>query len=362
MNGEGKQSSLYAALKSAVLGGKYSRHEPLPSERALAMRYKVSRSTVHCALADLEREGLVLRRRGCGTFVTKQGALRQIGLLMPGVAYSEFFQPVATALSEMCTANDYGLSFMGAFSKDGSERAAQTLKQAGDLVSQRVRGVIFQPIESLPEAPRINKRILSVFKAADIPVVLLDSDIVPPPQRSGFDVVGVNNFNAGRALAIHLISAGARRIRFAMMPHPCYSIRDRFAGMQSALAAHGEPPSPAAEIDPTSERDVRRVLKAERPDAILCCCDTFAAYLKRTLDVLRKKVPEQILLAGFDDVQHASLMTPQLTTMRQPVRKIAETAFMALMERIARPDLPAREILLPTTLTVRGSTRRHKQQ
>lgn len=358
MESETKQSSVYATLRAAVLSGKYPRSKPFPSERALAMRHHVSRSTVHCALADLEREGLVSRSRGCGTFITKKGALRQIGLLMPGIAYSEFFQPIATALSAVCTANDYGLSFMGAFSKDGASRAAQAQKQANDLVEQGVRGVVFQPIESLPEAPRVNKRILSIFETASIPVILLDSDIVPPPDRSGYDVVGVNNFNAGRMMAVHLISVGAKRIRFATMPHPCYSIRDRYAGMQSVIAAHGGLPSSAVELDPSSAKDVRRLLKAERPDAILCCCDTFAAYMKQTLETLGKKVPSQILLAGFDDVQHASIITPPLTTMRQPCQKIAEAAFRALMERIASPDLPAREILLPTRLIVRGSTRK----
>ena len=362
MQNKTKQSSVYEVLRAAVLSGRYPPSRPFPSERALATRHHVSRSTVHCALADLEREGLIFRSHGCGTFITKQGALRQIGLIMPGIAYSEFFQPIATALSALCTANDYGLSFMSAFSKDGAERAAQTLKQASDLVTQRVRGVIFQPIESLPEAPRVNKQILAIFKSAAIPVILLDSDIVPPPERSSYDVVGVNNFNAGRMMAVHLISAGAKRIRFAMMPHPCYSIRDRFAGMQSVLAAHGEPPCSAAEIDPCSEKDVRRLLRLEHPDAILCCCDTFAAYLKQTLESLRKKVPDQILLAGFDDVQHASLITPSLTTMRQPCQAIAETAFRALMERIAKPDMPPREILLQTRLTVRDSTRRHYEK
>ena len=56
-------------------------------------------------------------------------------------------------------------------------------------------------------------------------------------------------------------------------------------------------------------------LKKNRPDAIVCGNDTTAAYLGHTLDVLGIRVPEDIMLAGFDDVQHAYVMSPQLTTI-----------------------------------------------
>ena len=115
-----------------------------------------------------------------------------------------------------------------------------------------------------------------------------------------------------------------------------------------------------SELDATKVEEVRRILRKERPDGIICCCDTLAAFLKRTLEKLGKKVPNDLLLAGFDDVQHATIMTPALTTARQPCAKIATEAFRALIERMKDPALPAREILLAAPLVVRASTRRMK--
>ena len=351
---------VYEALKREILGGKYSSGKSFPSSTALAQRFGIARFTIRQALDILTKDGLIRSQRGRGTFVTKIGANRQIGLIVPGVAYSEFFQPIVTALSGVCTANGYGLSIGSVFSANGEERARQAMALAHDLAKQRVGGVILQPIESIPNAPSVNKQILAVFKSAGIPVVLLDSDIVPPPDRSEYDVIGVNNYDAGRRVAVHMIAAGSKRICFVSMPRPCYSIRHRFAGVQSVLASHGVLLKEMSELESTKVEEVRRFLRRERPDGIICCCDTLAAFLKRTLEKLGKKVPNDLLLAGFDDVQHATIMTPALTTVRQPCEKIAQEAFRALIGRMKDPTLAAREILLPAPLVVRASTRRAK--
>lgn len=80
-------------------------------------------------------------------------------------------------------------------------------------------------------------------------------------------------------------------------------------------------------------------LKKNRPDAIVCGNDTTAAYLGHTLDVLGIRVPEDIMLAGFDDVQHAYVMSPQLTTIHQPCHDIADVAVRRLLSRIEDPNL-----------------------
>ena len=349
---------VYETLKREILGGKYSSGKSFPSSTALVRRFEIARFTIRQALDILAKEGLIKSQRGRGTFVTKMGANRQIGLIVPGVAYSEFFQPIVTALSGVCTANGYGLSIGSVFSTDGEARARQAMALAHDLAKQRVSGVILQPIESITNAPSVNKKILAVFRSAGIPVVLLDSDIVPPPDRSQYDVVGVNNYDAGRRVAVHMIAAGAKRISFVSMTKPCYSIRHRFAGVQGALASHGVLLKEMVELDAANVGEVRRFLRKERPDGVICCCDTFAAFFKYAVEQLGKCVPKDMLLAGFDDVQHAKVMTPALTTVTQPCEKIAREAFLALLGRIKNPNRPAREILLAAPLVVRASTRR----
>ena len=358
-----KYIEIVKTLRKEILNGKYSMPGcSFPSERGLAKRFGVNRTAITRVIQNLSARGYLLSKQGKGTFLTKV-ALRStgtIGLIVPGVAYSEFFQPIVMALSGACLEKGYGLSVASAFSSNGTERAQQALAHAHDLVEKRVCGVILQPIESIPNAPRVNRQILSIFETANVPVVLLDSDVVPMPLRSDYDIVGINNFDAGRRMAVHLLAAGAKRICFATMPHPSYCIRNRFAGAQSILASHGVLLKSMSELDAANPDDVRRLLRSERPDAILCCCDTFAAYLNYSLESLGVSVPDRILLAGFDDVQHATIITPALTTVRQPCSMIAQEAFLALLERMKNPLRPTREILLVAPLVARASTKKLK--
>jgi DNA-binding LacI/PurR family transcriptional regulator len=90
-------------------------------------------------------------------------------------------------------------------------------------------------------------------------------------------------------------------------------------------------------------------------DAIVCANDRVAARLMRTLLRLNLRVPDDIRLVGIDDVEYASLLPVPLTTLRQPMRQIGDAALTAMLERVARPDLPARDILLRADLVVRES-------
>ncbi|MBQ0031425.1 MAG: winged helix-turn-helix transcriptional regulator, partial [bacterium] len=87
---------MYKALKDDILSGKYTSGKLLPSENALTRRFKVCRSTVQQAFRELEKIGLISRSRGRGTFVTNQGTSRKIGLIVPGVACTDFFQPIVS--------------------------------------------------------------------------------------------------------------------------------------------------------------------------------------------------------------------------------------------------------------------------
>ena len=107
---------------------------------------------------------------------------------------------------------------------------------------------------------------------------------------------------------------------------------------------------------PSDRKAVGAYLRTYRPDAVVCAWDTLAAHLGGTLASLGRTVGGDILLAGFDDVQHATIMTPPLTTIHQPCAEIGETAYRVLLDRIAHPELPPCELTLSAPLVVRGST------
>ena len=353
-----KYRTLVATLRKDILGGKYDVHYPFPSVRAIIKRFGLSKTTVQHALDDLAHQGLVFREQGCGTFVTKMGANRQIGLIVPGLAYSEFFHPILGELSRLCQEKEYGLLFGGGFSSEIRVREDQAIALARDLVKKSVCGVIMQPTEMSENAKTVNGQILRILDEANVPVVLLDSDIVPSPERSKYDVVGIDNDEAGRRAVRHLIGQGARRISFASWPYSCTSIADRRIGARAEAHDHRGIAFKEVFLDPSDGEAVRRHVARFRPNAIICGYDTFAAYLKVQLEKIGKCVPDDIMMVGFDDLQDARITTPPLTTSHQPCIDIARCSFSLLLERVANRTLAPRKIVLHAPLVVRASTRK----
>lgn len=351
---------VYETLKSEILGGKYSVDEPFPSSTALSRRLGLARFTIRQALDLLVQEGLIKSHRGRGTFVTKRATSRKIGLIVPGVAYSEFFPPIVSEISRLAQKEGYTLLFGDVSSKDPVQRAKMAQNLAADFIRQGVAGVLYQPIELIDDVERVNREILSSFDRAKIPVVILDNDFVQAPKRSGYDVVGIDNIAAGILAAEHLIGLNVKRINFQKRPKCSASVNDRLRGVISAIVLHqgGICKNLILVAEPTDVEAVRRHFRKGRPDAVICGNDTAAVELKQTLEKLGYHVPEDVMLVGFDDVKYATIVTPQLTTVRQPCTQIAATAFERLVQRMTNPGLAPMTFALPVELIVRESTRR----
>jgi DNA-binding LacI/PurR family transcriptional regulator len=211
-------------------------------------------------------------------------------------------------------------------------------------------------LELTEDKDRINQSVISSLEAAGIPIVLLDRDIVPFPQRSHFDLVGIDNRRAGFLIADHLIRLGCRRIDFLARPGSAPTVMLRIAGYREALLSSGITPDPrwVHSCEPTDEKSVQRILAAGAT-AVICANDLTAANLMRTLDTLGCSLPQEIRIVGFDDVRYAELLRPSLTTIHQPCADIGTIAMQAMLERIENPAFPPRDILAQPTLIVRQS-------
>ena len=347
------------ALKKDILSGKYSSCHAFPSVGTLVRKFGVARGTVHHAFDELAHQGLISRKQGRGTFVTNQGASRRIGLIVPGVASTDFFQPIVSEINQLARKSDYTLLFAEVFSLDREERIHQVRELAAEFVKKRVAGVIYEPLAG-PDGVDANEHILRVFRRARIPVVLLDCDIVPFPQRSDYDVVGVNDVEAGAKIAEHLLSVGAKKIHFLISKLYPTTFVNRLYGAESVLLRAGcfkKGLVLSAEADDLAALR-RHIRKHGRPDAFVCSNDAIAAEFRRTLEKAGLTVPKDVLLTGFADMPVASLMTPRLTTIHQERTQLGAVTYRRLLERIANPALPASEILLPAPLVVRESTAR----
>ncbi len=354
-----KYRQILEELKGQIFGSRFGPSHPFPSESALARAKGVTRNTVHRAYAELRRMGLIEGDPGAVPRIARRAVSRKVGLIMPGASYSEFFQPIVGEISRLAQRHGYTLLFGNVASRNPVHRAAQAKRFANDLVEQGVAGVICQPLEFIDNAAERNADVLAVLDAARVPVVLIDYDIVPPPSRSRYDLVGINNFQAGSRLAAHLLSVGAKRVDFVMRPNCAWSVHARRDGVQAAVLREGRAAAFRALVaEPDDLAALRRHIAKGRPDAFVCGNDTVAAKFKQTLSRAGLRVPDDVLLAGFDDVQMTALLTPPLTTVRQPCAAIGARAFATLLRRIAQPGAEPQEICLSAQLVVRESTMR----
>lgn len=345
-------------LTEDIRCGRYSASGAFPSETALARRYGVSRSLITVVVNELERTGLVVRRQGKGTFVVRQ-ASRKIGLIVPGVACTDFFKPIISEINQLAREGDCTLLFAEVFSLDRAERIRQVRGLAAEFIEKRVAGVIYEPLAE-PNGSEANRHILRAFRRARIPVVLIDCDVVPFPQRSDHDVVGVNDVEAGAKIARHLMEAGAKKVHFLVSKLCPTTFVNRLYGAETELVRAGLSRKCAVlRAEPDDLAALRLHLRRHgRPDAFVCGNDPSAAAFCKTLGAAGLSVPGDVMLTGFADLPVASLMTPPLTTVRQCRERMGGAAFRRLMERIADPGLQANEILFPAPIVARESTMR----
>lgn len=369
-----KYQLVYDALAHEIRTGRWKGGDRLPSEAALGTQFSASRITVGRAVKDLQLAGLVERRAGSGTYVKTPAASRALsfGLLIPDLGETDIFEPICQGMMGAPLARRHALVWGSPTGVGGTkeERAWDLCRQ---YIERRVSGVFFAPLELLPEKDEVNQRIAHALDRARIPVVLLDRTVAPYPDRGHHDLVGIDNRQAGYLVTEHLLRLGSRRIAFVARPNAAATVDARESGYREALQRWNVPFDPALvrRLDPTDAASMRSLMDGDvqgptggakggpkaddRPEAIVCANDWTAARLMHTLIELGHAVPGDVRMVGIDDVPYASLLPVPLTTLRQPTRQIGAVALGAMLDRLAQPDLPTRDILLHGELIVRSS-------
>jgi LacI family transcriptional regulator len=353
-------------LGEEIRAGRYAVRNSFPSLTQIMRRFGVSRPTAMRSVAELKRSGLLNTSPRSSMYVSKTATSRKIGLIVPGIAVTDFFKPIVSEINRLAHEANYELRFGEVWSEIREERTTQVRALAEEFCDGNFAGVIYEPMAG-PLGDEINPVVLGMFDRKKIPVVLLDCDIVPFPQRSGYDVVGVNDLEAGARIANHLLSVGAKNIYFLIGKLYPTTFANRLAGAQFALQFAGMKMSKGGNVlyaEADDLKSLKRYLKRQkvRPDAFICSNDLIAAVFKQTLEAAGLSVPQDVMLTGFADLPVASLMTPRLTTVHQNRDQMARAAFDRLMARIANPDLPPCDIFLPSQLVVRDSTSRKKKK
>jgi GntR family transcriptional regulator of arabinose operon len=353
-----KYRQILEALREDIASGRYKPGKRLPSEAELVRRFGASRMTVFRAMHELQSLGLVTRRVGSGTYVSSNSNAGSylFGLLIPELGQTEIFEAICQGMMEAQEAAHCSLLWGNAAPQEHEkEQAAAQLCE--HYISRKVSGVFFAPVEFSTNRFQANHRIVAALDRARIPIVLLDRCLEPYPQRSKYDLVGIDNRRTGYLATEHLIKAGAKRIAFFARPNSAPTVDARIAGYREALLLQPEKPDrDMVNIgDATDAKFIKSILKKQRPDAFVCANDLTAGNLMHTLMSLAQRIPEDLRIVGIDDVKYARLLPVPLTTLHQPCRDIGRIAMATMLNRIADPDLPPRDVLLRCDVVVRKS-------
>jgi LacI family transcriptional regulator, galactose operon repressor len=195
--------------------------------------------------------------------------------------------------------------------------------------------------------------------AARVPVALVSGS----PDERHADVVHADNRGGMTAVVRHLIERhGKSRLYYVSGPREAPDARARRGAIEEEIARH-----PGVRLTGYFEgrfatvsgqlavREILAVPRDEAPDAVVCANDQMALGAMRELQAAGIRVPADIAVTGFDDIYLGSLLTPPLTTVRQPMWLLGERACDLLLDRIADPARPHRVEQLPTELVVRES-------
>jgi DNA-binding LacI/PurR family transcriptional regulator len=281
----------------------------------------------------------------------RAGRSRLIGLVVLDVA-NPFFTDVARGVEEAAAAADAVVMLCNsANDPDKQARHVEVLAQ------QRVRGVLITPVHA-------DDAVIALLDQHGIPVVLVDRGSDSPGRCS----VSVDDVHGGRLAGEHLLAAGHRRIAFVGGPLSIPQVEHRLAGLRqgaAAAAGHGAEVQvlETAGLGTADGREaVDRLVAGGVADstvtAVVCANDLIALGVLQEAHRRGLRVPEDLAIVGYDDIEFAAAAAVPLSSVRQPREHLGRTATELLLEEADLHGAPHvhRHVVFPPELVVRASS------
>jgi LacI family transcriptional regulator len=273
-----------------------------------------------------------------------------IGLLIPrsaAIIFSDpFFPCVIQGITETCTNRGYFLML-----------SMVTQEREHDFYERVLRGHHVDGLIML--SSDIDDPILPLLIRDETPLVLVGRH----PYLHDVTSADVDNRDGAAQAVRHLIELGHQRIATITGPLDMAVAMDRRDGYKQALAEGAIPIRPEMIVEgdftqPGGYRAMQALLSLpERPTAVFVASDPMAAGALRAIHEQGLRIPEDVAVASFDDIPLATIVSPPLTTVHQPVYELGAAAVDLLLGRLERPneDAPNR-VRMPTHLVIRQST------
>jgi LacI family transcriptional regulator len=269
---------------------------------------------------------------------------RSIGLLINDVT-NPFYSAVAKGVED--EANRHGYSLILCNTSEDSERELQYLHILRD---KQVDGIIFGPMGENADFIRA--------LAHRIPLVQVDRRLA----GAEIETVMADNEGGARRATRLLLDHGHRRIGVMTWNAQVMVLGQRVAGYERALAEEGLPVDPAliAEVPRFNPALIveaaARLLTTQHPTALFALNNQLGLGALRAIRALGLRIPADVALVVFDDLEVFDLMTPRITAVEQPAMMMGQRAVQLLVERIAGPaDRPPQVVVLPTNMCLRES-------
>ena len=269
-----------------------------------------------------------------------------IGLIIPDII-NPFFAELTIGMEGYLEEKQYAV-----FMSNTTEQMAKQARLLNAMREYQVDGALLCPVNETPLAE------IEALQKAHFPIVLVarylyDMDV---------DYVGVDNVYGAQMAMEHLLKGGHSKIAFIGGAENSSARRDRLEGYVSGLAKAALMSNPQWIVSTPVTRAggydaIQSLLQlSDPPTAALCYNDIVAYGVLAGLKASHVEVGTSFALAGFDDLADARFQSPPLTTVAVPTNEIGEQAARTLLERIANPDLPTRQIVLRPKLIVRDSS------
>ena len=350
-------------IRKKILSGQFQTGERLPSERDLEQQYGISRVTVSKAIMRLRTEGLVCRKPGRkGNFVTEPTnswsslAGKLVRFVVPGSRdkTNEYKERTSHGVLEGIhdQLNGSGSDVVVSFIEDCTEAACQQMLAASHENS--LGFVVWYN-------PHYHTEIfLESVQAAGMPLVVVDAY----PPRHEVDYVVSDNITGGHTVVDHLVQMGHRHLCYVRSALDRTSLRDRHTGFLRGAVDNQLDVSQIGAIEVVGdfasgiEPVVARLLEGKWT-AVAVSQDALAVELEMALLRRGVRIPEDISIASYDDIDQASLLPVPLTTVKQNFYEMGKMATEILLDRQAgRAPQRVQQVHLATELIVRQSVKK----
>lgn len=330
--------------------------------RDIARLSGLSKSTVSLVLNDSPKVDPATRRRvlevmrhhnyvpNFAATALAKGDTGLIGMIVPGLTW-RFMANINYGVAKVVEDTKYEIVLFTSTNERDYDSVVDRILSSGLSAGLLVVTHDEQPLDRLADLHR-----------AGMPIVLIDT----VGAENALPSVGADNYAGGLAAGRHLIGLGHRRIACILGPVDSPFVRERRRGLRDALTEAGIAHDPALEAETDFEHQIIRERTRElmalptgrRPTAIFAFHDSAAFTLLDTLAEQGLRVPEDVSVIGFNDIDAASHVRPALTTIRQPFTDMGRQAARLLLAALDPADDTATDqhLILPTELIVRDST------